>query len=229
MPTLATIILLPILLGLSYWQWQRAEQKTILQTAFAERLEQAPVPVDQLAKPAKQRYRWVTVTGQYDSAHQLLLGNQVRDGQVGYLVYTPLQLNHEQAAILVNRGWIEASAGSLADVIKVEPKPRNISGQIGGIPNPGIWLENPAGNDWPKIMQHIDIQALENIFPYPVADFVILLDPAASDGYLRNWQPSFGTMNPERHIGYAVQWLALAITLMALFIGLNLKRVETTS
>jgi len=49
----------------------------------------------------------------------------------------------------------------------------------------------------------------------------VLLDPAAPDGYRRNWRPSdFG---PERHIGYAFQWFALAVTLVILYLAWSFR------
>ncbi|MGD2032747.1 MAG: SURF1 family protein, partial [Gammaproteobacteria bacterium] len=51
---------------------------------------------------------------------------------------------------------------------------------------------------------------------------IVLLDASAEDGYLRNWAPTeFG---PERHYGYALQWFALAATLVIIYVVLNVKR-----
>ena len=92
--TLATLLLLPLLLGLGFWQSDRARQKAELQTAFAERFQRPSVPLADVdpADPA-QRYVRVSASGRYDDAHQLLLDNQVRDGQAGYHVLT-LSLIH---------------------------------------------------------------------------------------------------------------------------------------
>jgi surfeit locus 1 family protein len=39
---------------------------------------------------------------------------------------------------------------------------------------------------------------------------------------VRAWQPS--TFPPERHLGYAITWFALAATVAVLFVALNLRR-----
>jgi surfeit locus 1 family protein len=39
----------------------------------------------------------------------------------------------------------------------------------------------------------------------------VRLDPTAENGFVRQWIIS--AMQPERHLGYAVQWFAMALVL----------------
>jgi surfeit locus 1 family protein len=55
---------------------------------------------------------------------------------------------------------------------------------------------------------------------------IVLLDPAAPNGYERVWRPAM-RFGPERHLGYAVQWFALALAALIVFIALSLRRVTT--
>jgi len=48
------------------------------------------------------------------------------------------------------------------------------------------------------------------------------LDADQPDGYERVWRPAL-EFPPERHLGYAVQWLALAIVAIVIFIALSLQ------
>ena len=53
---------------------------------------------------------------------------------------------------------------------------------------------------------------------------LLLLDAADPDGYRRDWRPSdFG---PERHLGYAVQWFALAGTLVILYLAWSFRKSD---
>ena len=53
---------------------------------------------------------------------------------------------------------------------------------------------------------------------------IVRLDPGAPHGYRRAWQVvPFG---PERHLGYAVQWFAMASALLAIYLSVNLTRVN---
>jgi cytochrome oxidase assembly protein ShyY1 len=54
---------------------------------------------------------------------------------------------------------------------------------------------------------------------------LVLLDPGEPDGYARHWTaPGFP---PMRHIAYAVQWFALALTLAVIYFVTNTRRIET--
>ncbi|MEM8984954.1 MAG: SURF1 family cytochrome oxidase biogenesis protein, partial [Pseudomonadota bacterium] len=55
--------------------------------------------------------------------------------------------------------------------------------------------------------------------------WALLLDGDAEDGFAaRDWQPT--GLPPERHLGYAVQWFALALTLVILWFVFSLKKHE---
>ena len=66
-PTLVTLLLLPILLSLGFWQLDRASQKKALQVSFKAQIDAPYVSVVNmdLANPAS-RYRRVMAEGRYD-------------------------------------------------------------------------------------------------------------------------------------------------------------------
>ena len=84
-PTLAVILLLPLLLSLGFWQMHRAVAKQQLLNQFAQRSQQAPQPLADY-EPV---YTPVQVTGYYDSAHPILLDNRIVNHQAGYDVLVP--------------------------------------------------------------------------------------------------------------------------------------------
>ena len=55
---------------------------------------------------------------------------------------------------------------------------------------------------------------------------MLLADPAADDGYARDWRP--GGLPPERHLGYAVQWFAMAfaLTFIAIVVGFRSRSAQ---
>ena len=67
-------------------------------------------------------------------------------------------------------------------------------------------------------------ERLAAILGYPLRPSLILLEPEAPGGYRRDWQPRFGGFGPERHRGYAVQWFALAATLVILYLAAHARR-----
>jgi surfeit locus 1 family protein len=52
---------------------------------------------------------------------------------------------------------------------------------------------------------------------------LLLLDAGAPDGFEREWRPAM-RFGPERHLGYAIQWFALALALTVIFVALSLQR-----
>ena len=228
-PSLATALLLPLLFALGNWQLDRAEQKRLLQTAFAVNSTSPAVMVTELNTAAeKNRYRRVSALGQYDGEQQILLDNQVQDKQPGYHVYTPFKLAQLGQAILVNRGWVALGASrqqlpAIAINAEQTATQTEITGRISEPANPGILLPAAGLPSWPYVVQHIDYQMLSQHLGYPLLPAVLLLDPQLENGYSREWQPQFAGMGPERHTGYAVQWFGLTVTLLIIYLVMTVK------
>jgi surfeit locus 1 family protein len=223
--TVATLLALPLLLGLGFWQLDRARQKAELQAAFAEQTQRRPAALAEV-DPGAGRYRRVIATGWYDGNHQLLLDNQVRDGQPGYHVLTPLRLV-QGSAILVNRGWLPLGESRRAlPEVSVTTEPLTVTGWLAQPTQPGLRLGDAAGSDprWPRVVPYVDYDRLAILLGYPLWPAVILLEPDAPAGYWRDWQPRFGGYGPERHQGYAVQWFALAAALVILYLAASAHR-----
>lgn len=231
--TLAVLLLLPLLLSLGFWQLDRARQKAELQAAFAEHFDQAPIPLREIVEPGDfaNLYRRVTASGRYDGERQLLMDNQVRGGQPGYHVLTPLRLV-DGAAILVDRGWIPlGESRQTLPKIALATEPVTVDGWLAQPANPGIRLGDAGGADrrWPRVLQYVDYQRLAAILEYPLHPAILLLEPEAPGGYERDWRPRFGGVGPERHQGYAVQWFALTAALVILYLAVGMRRVPPPS
>jgi surfeit locus 1 family protein len=224
-PTLAVLIILPLLMILGFWQLDRAGQKRLLQQSFIEKSEQAPVAITDInVSDRSEYYRQIIATGRYDSQRQILLDNQVQAGRPGFHVYTLFEIEGMKEAVLVNRGWVLlGSTRQVLPDIAVGEQRITISGRIAQPANPGLLLDTVIAEQpvWPQVVQHIDYNLLSEILGYPLLSAVVLLDADIQGGYTRVWQPHFGGFGPERHLGYAVQWFALAITLIILYLITN--------
>ena len=212
------------------WQLGRMQEKRALLASFAARASLPPQtgPLSD-ARAAEQRFARLRVRGRYDSAHQVLLENIVHDGRPGYYVLTPLRT--AGAAVLVNRGWLPANPDRSAALpaLRVAETTREVSGRIEPLPVPGLRLASPlpaAGGAWPRRLLFPTAAQLGAEIGYPVHDYQLLLDPAAPDGFLRDWRPATG-LGPETHLGYAVQWFGFAVAATIIYLALNLKRHAT--
>lgn len=229
--SIVTVLLLALLLSLGFWQLDRAEQKRALLAAYAERPNDAPIQLSSGFVPGPEwRYRHVQVTGSYDAAHQFLLDNRVHQGRAGYQVLTPLRIAGADVAVLVNRGWVPQGA-TRADLPPL-PVPTDaqvrIEGMIDFPPEKVFALGEGEDRDpgWPKVLQRVRLDLQAQQLNARLLPLVVLLAPEQPGGFVREWTPV--VIGPERHVGYAVQWFALAATLVILYILANLKRVETS-
>lgn len=223
-PSILTALLAFGLISLGNWQLQRAEYKKELAAGFSAASGSLEPMVEGRTYPEQTRLQ---VSGKYLPERQFLIDNMVLNGLAGYFVITPLQIAPGRPLLLVNRGWIEhqQEQALLPELQIVKPETR-LSGRVGHLPKPGMRLEGETvamtGN-WPRIAVFPEAADLARALQEDVQPFVLLLDPDAADGYAREWAPpEFG---PERHLAYAVQWFALALTLGVIFVVMNLKTV----
>ena len=111
-PTVATIMVVPILVSLGIWQLDRADQKHTLHEKFLSNQSGEVIDLDNTNISAREEtdilWRRVIATGHFNGNIQILLDNQVHDNTAGYFVYTPFQLENSDTWYLVNRGWMAA-------------------------------------------------------------------------------------------------------------------------
>jgi surfeit locus 1 family protein len=217
-PTLVAVPLFVLLLALGHWQLNRAAEKQALWDQFA-RGDAAAMALPGVP-PA--RYSRVSVSGHYVPERQFLLDNMVHEGVAGYRVLTPFAWD-DGPPVLVDRGWVPVgpSRSQLPD-LSVADGPRTITGRIDLTPRAGATLEAPESFSWPRVLNYPPMAVMERALGRPLYPEIILLDPNALDGYVRDWHaPGFP---PARHLGYAATWFALAVTLLILYVSLSLDR-----
>lgn len=224
-PTLVVICLLPILLALGFWQLDRAEQKQSLLDLQKQNRRAEAISLSAATEDAIDvlKFKKIEATGNYDSAHQFLIDNQVRGGKAGYFVLTPFTLEGGSKAVLVNRGWVPMgqSRFRLPDV-QIKETQSTITGRINSFPSVGIKLPDAdkPSSGWPSLVQVVNSSILAKTLGYPLFQFMVELDKNSPEGYQREWQEPV-VMPPAQHKAYAFQWFGLAFTLLMLFIWFN--------
>jgi surfeit locus 1 family protein len=228
-PTLATLLLLPLLINLGLWQSNKADQKQAMQDIYDKRGESALVQIG--AEPVNvesMRFKRVIARGRYDTAYQILLDNQIYNGQAGYHVITPLHIGGSTMRILVNRGWVPT--GSDRNNLPVIDTPQSEVEVTGYAHDPsGKYLElshpDDAQTNWQVVWQNLDINRYKNAAPFPIQPISILLDPTSSaGGYVRDWPKPDARIDVNR--GYAIQWYLMSIALFVIYIVTNIKKIS---
>lgn len=217
------------LMKLGFWQLHRADEKRQILATYDARMQAAAQKLTQ-EHLTKRDFKFlpISVTGQLDNQHQFLLDNQYSDHQIGYHVITAIGLSKPDIAVLVDRGWI--TSGEKRDDL---PKIDDIEGTItleGRIyyPEKGVVLGDDIDQSlagWPKRIQRINFPELEQLLDYKLAPFILRLNPEQSYGFKRHWEVV--NMPPSRHLGYAIQWFGLAITLIIVYISASSRRKDS--
>lgn len=230
-PSLLTLLLLPTLVALGFWQLDRADQKYAARSLREQRLTQPPVvlkPSD--TDSAAMLARKVKVEGRFDLQHQFLLQNQLHQEQPGYQVYAPLRLDAE-TGVLVDRGWVAAHFGphQPAPDLSGPTDSINMTAVVDTPPSIGLKLGEPGAGatDWPRQVQYVDLDWAQQQLGYRLLPYVLLPVDRHEPNLVQTSKPEHigeRGMPPEKHVSYAVQWFALAVALMVIYIVVNTRR-----
>jgi surfeit locus 1 family protein len=213
-------------LALAQWQLGRAEEKKSMIAAFdAGGGHAVPLTVAPLGQ--LPRYQRVTVAGHYEPGRQVLIDNMPSStGQAGYRVLTPFRRADGGPLLMVDRGWVPLGLDRRRlPEVAVSGDRRNVTGRLDGLPVPGLRLgaaRAPGAEGWPLVLNFPVEADLEAALGAPVEARIVLLDADQPDGYQRVWRPALG-FPPERHLGYAIQWLALALVVLVAFVATSLQ------
>ncbi|MBF8740411.1 SURF1 family protein [Pseudomonas guariconensis] len=215
-PTLVVLALLPGLIALGCWQLRRADEKRALLAIHAERRVEAPLASGQLAQVPDPAYRRVHLYGRFDGEHSLLLDNRMRDGRAGVELLQPF---HDQASgvwLLVNRGWLPWP--DRREPVRFDTPNQVLALEASVYVAPGAAFQlhpDPVGGQWPHLLTAIDPAQLWQQLGREGFAHELRLEPGPAS-YRLDWPVV--AMGPEKHLGYAVQWFALATALVLLFL-----------
>lgn len=208
--TCFTVLLLPLVLLLGFWQLERATEKRALEESYFDRLGALPrAPTEKSATAAFTRIR---LDGHYEVGRDFLIDNQVHEGRAGYQVVSSF-LGTNGGRWLVNRGWV--AGPERRDALPEIPTPREAVRLVGVIwPElglPPLLAEDPWPEGWPKRVQRLDTARMAAVLPGSIGVEVRL--EAGYPGVFVAARQEF-VVSPAKHTGYAVQWFGLAAALV---------------
>jgi cytochrome oxidase assembly protein ShyY1 len=210
---LFALVFVPLFIALGFWQLSRAEEKAAIAASWERKREQAPVPLVALeGDPAAMAYRQVVLAGRFLAGRDFLLDNRLRDGRYGVEVLSPLRLESGEL-VLVNRGWIAADPyrRSLPELPGLRGR-QVLTGYVYVAPGESYTIgEISTSSDWPRLVQAIDLPALENLLGEPLWDYTVRLASDSPGALLADWP--LINVRPEKHQAYAAQWFAMAAVL----------------
>jgi surfeit locus 1 family protein len=199
-----------VTLALGFWQLSRGAEKQAMQALVDGRRELAALDARALANAVADSdivYRHASLRGTWLAEHTVFLDNRPMNGMPGFFVLTPLRLEGSDAAVVVQRGWVQRSFVDRAQVppVPTPAGPVHVSGRIAPPPSKLYEFEGMSGG---VIRQNLDLAAFSHEIGLPLATVSLQQLGPAGDGLVRDW-PRINT-GVDKHYGYAFQWFALS-------------------
>lgn len=210
----------PLLLFLGGWQLQRAEQKRV----WLQQLDDAPATTVTGALERLEHYDWVPVRLEIELVplKVFLLDNRTRRGRAGYEVVVPIRVD-EGNWWLGSLGWV-AAPPRRDQLPEVELSRRWL--RVDGVLSRPLESVTLAASQvepgWPRRIQSLDIQQIREVLAEPVEPLVLHLKTTVSEAILPR-ESIYTGIEPERHLGYAVQWFGLALALVVWLVWVGRK------
>lgn len=225
---IVTLLVFSALIKLSWWQYQRAEEKLVRLTRIAEYSQQESLTLPAILSLAQQGLDIndlpIALEGRFIQGQSLLLDNQTYKNRLGYRALQVLQTNFGN--VLINLGWI-AGSRDRSYIPEVDDFIGSIElkGHV-RLVELGVMLQEQQLTQklWPQRIQQIELDKIAELFGLPLLPFVVYLNKDEQIGFEKNWQPI--VMPPEKHQGYAFQWLSLAIAWLSLMIWAAYKATK---
>ena len=220
---LAGLVLFALLVNLGSWQLGRAGEKSALASRWETRAAMPAVAPEALlagapsteaaATLADRQVRW---QASFTANDYLLLDNRLHRGRAGYHVIALAE--SDAGLVALNLGWLAGDPSRRTTPIPTLPEGRVvIEGRIyvpSGAPLMMQKPEPPAAlpatvqtlywDNWQRSLEALSGRA---VFPFEVR-----IQPDSPHALVAEW--TVVNQSPSKHIGYAVQWFAMAAVLM---------------
>ncbi len=221
-PTLAALVAVMLTGYLGFWQQGRAVEKRAMQTEFDARAGQPQVVIASDARDAALRYRQGVAQGEWLPSAQIYIDNKVNHEVAGYHVITPLKLQGSDSYLLVNRGWLpRGPAYPTPPVSDVAPGRVKVSGQL-SVPSTRF-LELSSQSIQGNVWQNLTLERYRDTMRLDVLPFVLLAQETVPPLEAVAERPD---ARAEKHTEYMLTWYSLAVTVVALWVGLNTKQTN---
>ncbi|MEH6452426.1 MAG: SURF1 family protein [Psychromonas sp.] len=221
LPSSIVLVVVAVCIGLADWQWRRAHQKQ-------QRLDDIQIMQDKgvldwqninlLPSGLNKTGLQLTMKGKLQPGQYWLLDNRTLNGQHGYdllAVFTP---EGSEQGLLVNFGWITQGGGrDFLPSIQLPSETFSISVQLKQGDLAGFYLDGAeyTGSGWPKLVQFIDLSQKAEQTGIELVNYMAYA--VNSNNFAQpHYEPV--VMPPEKHFAYALQWLLIALSAIAVFL-----------
>lgn len=210
------------MLRLGFWQLERMEEKERRLNSIAEKHEAGALNLESVKAFEDTQDIPVQFQGDILTDKVFLWDNRVVQGRVGYEVIVPVRTN--VGLVLANWGWIQGTG--YRDRLPSFDLPVSVNYFKGVIwqPSDNVFIADQPEINWPLVIQEIQVSQIEDILGESLLPFVVALELPTDSPFVNNHKPV--VMQPEKHLGYAIQWFGLAIGCFLVFIFASIRKVK---
>lgn len=223
LPSLCVLCMLPLLVGLGCWQLARAEEKRVLLASQEARRQAPPIRLDALGLTSPPAFQRIRLHGHFEAAHSLLLDSRVHQGQVGVELLQPFLDQPSGRWVLINRGWLPWPDRRIPPRFVTPSGALDVLAWVYVSPGQPLVLAGERGTSWPRLTNRVELDAFWQELGRDGLSVELRLEPGPA-ALAVDWP--IVSMSPEKHLGYAVQWFALAAALCALFIYFGIHQAR---
>lgn len=221
-PTLISLPILVLSLGLGIWQMERREWKSAILDRIATNQAAAPITLDELLRgdPLRHEYGRVKLAGTFLFDKEFFLAARSLKNKVGHQVVVPLKTD-DGRIVLFDRGWIPqerkdpsrradaqvAGRVELVGVVRRNQERRQFAPE--NVPDKNVWF-------------HVDVPLMRQMAgasPDPRLDtFFLDADATPNPGGL----PVGGQTRldiPNDHLKYAITWFLIALAMAGVYLA----------
>ncbi len=219
---LSHVLVLAVALGcvaLGTWQLGRLAEVRANNALLAERMDNAPVDLTELTEAGDVdevalEFRPVTATGTYRHEEEILQRNRDHQGQTGFHLLTPLELE-TGTVVLVRRGWVPSD---LSEPPVAETAPPDGAVSVAGVlerpvPQPSFGARDPDEGHLARVF-HTDTARLDRQVDGALFPMVLRLETQVPPLNAGPGELPFAIAPPQldeaNHLSYAVQWFSFA-------------------
>ena len=223
-PTLISLPILALSLGLGIWQMERREWKRDILDRIATNQAAAPMAFDELLRgdPLRNEYGWVKLGGTFLHEHEFYLAARSLKNVVGVQVVTPVRTD-DGKIVLYDRGWVPSA--------KKEPAKRAESQPTGRVELVGIVRRSqvkrqfaPENDPQRNFWFHVDAPLMRKLAgapPDPRLDaFFVEAGPAPNPGGVPVGGQTYLAI-PNDHLQYAITWFLIALALVGVYLAFH--------
>jgi surfeit locus 1 family protein len=215
-PTILTIAMLPILIGLGTWQLHRRVWKENLLASIAAGMNAPSIALaDRIDDPQGLQFHAVSVRGRLDPDHEFHLYGRTFDGKAGIHLVVPL-IRDSGDPVLVDRGFVPFDQGSTLATYAKPAGPVELPGVV-RTPEPAGWFM-PASRPDDNIWYSVDIAAMAAASGLSLAPIYVAAKPSGDPGWPRGTGGTEALGIRNEHLNYAIFWYSMAAALVAIYI-----------